>query len=200
MAGRALRARLSPVVKTHRLDNFFANNDFLDSFFHNNNDNGGGGIEQFVEQESQSGDVSLGYSVTNSGDYASQCAPAIQFGNTGNFQNASSFVQYGSEADDFEPGGIEVSFDPQQGVQCSNTIQQSSATSSSGWRPPDSSGEDEPEEKSGGPCGPPLLFPTREGRYSFRLNSRGGSLSNLGTFLRSGPEQARTSGPPCVIM
>ena len=178
MAGRALHARLSQVVKTHRLDNFFANNDFLDSFFHNNNDNGGGGIEQFVEQESQSGDVSLGYSVTNSGDYASQCAPAIQFGNTGNFQNASSFVQYGNEADDFEPGGIEVTFAPQQGVQCSNTIQQSSAASSSGWRPPDSSGEDEPEEKSGGPCGPPLLFPTREGRYSFRLNSRGGSLSN----------------------
>src|SRR5215216_3674530 len=163
MAGRALRARLSRVVKTHRLDTFFANNDFLDSFFHNNNDNGGGGIEQSVEQGSQSGDVSLGYQVTNSGAYASQCTPAIQFGNTGNFQNASR---------------IEVTFAPQRGVGCSNTIQQSSAASSSGWRPPDSSGEDEPEEKSGGPCGPPLLFPTREGRFSFRLNSRGGSLSN----------------------
>jgi len=108
-------------------DNFFANNDFLDNFF-----NGNGGIEQSVDQQSESGDVSLGYQVTNSGDYASQCAPAIQFGNTGNFQNASSFVQYGSEADDFEPGGIEVNFDPQQGVDCSNTIQQSSAASS-GW-------------------------------------------------------------------
>ena len=106
----------------------FANNDFLDNFFNR----GDRGIEQSVEQESQSGDVSLGYSVTNSGDYASQCAPAIQFGNTGNFQNASSFVQYGSEADDFEPGGIEVNFDPQQGVDCSSTIQQSSAASSDG--------------------------------------------------------------------
>ena len=111
-------------------DNFFANNDFLDNFF--NHDNGDGGIEQSVEQESQSGDVSLGYSVTNSGDYASQCAPAIQFGNTGNFQNAPSFLQYGSEADDFEPGGIEVSFAPQQGVDCSSEIQQSSAASSYG--------------------------------------------------------------------
>jgi len=110
----------------------FNNNDFLDNFFHNNNDNGSGGIEQSVEQQSQSGDVSLGYSVTNTGDYASQCTPAIQFGNTGNFQNASSFVQYGSEADDFEPGGIEVNFDPQQGVDCSSTIQQSSAASSDG--------------------------------------------------------------------
>jgi len=113
-------------------DDFFANNDFLDNFFHNNNDNGSGGIEQSVDQQTQSGDVALGYSVTNSGDYASQCAPAIQFGNTGNFQNASSFVQYGSEADDFEPGGIEVNFDPQQGVDCSSTIQQSSAASSDG--------------------------------------------------------------------
>ena len=110
-------------------DSFFANNDFLDNFFNDN-----AGIEQSVEQESQSGDVSLGYSVQNTGDYASQCAPAIQFGNTGNFQNASSFLQYGSEADDFEPGGIEVAFAPQQGVDCSNEIQQSSAASSyGGW-------------------------------------------------------------------
>ena len=118
-------------------DSFFANNDFLDNFF--NHDNGDAGIEQSVDQQSESGDVSLGYQVTNSGDYAFQCAPAIQFGNTGNFQNAPSFLQYGSEADDFEPGGIEVTFAPQQGVQCSNEIQQSSAASSygggyySGW-------------------------------------------------------------------
>ncbi len=109
-------------------DNFFADNDFFDNFFNH----GDGSIEQSVDQQSESGDVSLGYSVTNSGDYASQCAPAIQFGNTGNFQNASSFVQYGSEADDFEPGGIEVTFAPQQGVDCSNEIQQSSAASSYG--------------------------------------------------------------------
>ena len=109
-------------------DNFFANNDFLGNFFNR----GDGGIEQSVDQQSESGDVSLGYQVTNSGDYASQCAPAIQFGNTGNFQNAPSFLQYGSEADDFEPGGIEVTFEPQQGVNCSNEIQQSSAASSYG--------------------------------------------------------------------
>src|SRR5215216_365676 len=109
-------------------DHFFANNDILDNFFNH----GDGGIEQSVEQESQSGHVSLGYQVTNSGDYASQCTPAIQFGNTGNFQNAPSFVQVGSEADDFEPGSIEVTFDPQQGVDCSNEIQQSSAASSDG--------------------------------------------------------------------
>jgi hypothetical protein len=109
-------------------DRFNNNNDFLDNFFNRDR-----GIEQSVDQQSQSGDVSLGYQVTNTGDYASQCAPAIQFGNTGNFQNANSFLQYGSEADDFQPGGIEVSFAPQQGVQCSNTIEQSSAASSGGY-------------------------------------------------------------------
>ncbi len=117
-------------------DNRFDNLDFFD--------NG-------VDQESESGDVSLGFDVSNSGDYASQCTPATQFGNTGNFQNASSFVQFGSGSDndlndfgffsndgflnrggidDFEPEGIDVSFAPQQDVNCSNTIEQSSAASS----------------------------------------------------------------------
>jgi hypothetical protein len=83
-----------------------------------------------VGQESDSGDVSLGFDVANEGDYASQCTPAIQEGNTGNFNNGSSFVQYDSVADDFEPSGIEVGFGGSQDVDCSNTIQQSSAASS----------------------------------------------------------------------
>ena len=83
-----------------------------------------------VEQETESGDVSLGFDVSNSGNYASQCTPATQFGNTGNFNNGSSFVQGVSDLDDFEPGGIEVSFGGSQDVSCSNTIQQSSAASS----------------------------------------------------------------------
>jgi hypothetical protein len=83
-----------------------------------------------VGNEGESGDVALGNEVANEGDYASQCTPAIQFGNTGNFSNASSFVQYDGEADDFEPGGIEVAFEPSQEVSCENTIQQSSAASS----------------------------------------------------------------------
>ena len=80
-------------------------------------------------QETQSGDFSANFSVQNSGDYASQCTPAIQFGNTGNFNNAPAFLQYASEADDFEPGGIEFSVEPTTDVSCSSTIQQSSAAS-----------------------------------------------------------------------
>jgi opacity protein-like surface antigen len=106
--------------------------DFFDGFFDNGFFNDDAGINQSVDQQSESGDVALGYSVTNTGDYAFQCTPALQFGNTGNFNNAPSFLQYGSVADDFEPGGIDVTFAPQQGTQCSNTIEQSSAASS-GW-------------------------------------------------------------------
>ncbi len=84
-----------------------------------------------VGQSSESGDVALGFDVSNTGDFASQCTPAVQFGNTGNFDNASSFVQYAGEADDFEPGGIEVGFGGTNSVGCSSTIQQSSAASSS---------------------------------------------------------------------
>ena len=101
-------------------------NGFNDVF--GNND--GGFLSSDVEQESESGDVSLGFDVSNTGRYASQCTPATQFGNTGNFQNASSFVQYAGELDDFEPEGIDVSFGGSQDVDCSNTIQQSSAASS----------------------------------------------------------------------
>jgi hypothetical protein len=119
-----------------------------------------------VDNESESGAVDLEFDVSNTGDYASQCVPATQFGNTGNFNNAPTLVQGGSGGgfvaeedddngligdifgfgdddnddfdfrggdsviDDFEPGGIEFSVSPEVDVDCSNTIQQSSAASS----------------------------------------------------------------------
>ena len=82
------------------------------------------------ENESESGPVEQSFRVVNFGDYANQCVPALQFGNSGNFNNAPSFAQFGSEADDFEPGGIDFSVSPELAVDCSNTIQQSSAASS----------------------------------------------------------------------
>ncbi len=84
-----------------------------------------------VGQSSESGDTAIGFSVSNKGDYASQCTPAVQFGNTGNFDNGHSFVQAEkAKADDFEPGGIGVAVEPTSSVECSRTIQQSSAASS----------------------------------------------------------------------
>ncbi|MDP8950718.1 MAG: hypothetical protein M3N18_00460 [Actinomycetota bacterium] len=106
----------------------FLADDFFDGFFDDDN----AGVDLAVEQEAESGEFSADFSVTNTGDYASQCVPALQFGNTGNFNNAPTFLQYASEADDFEPGGIEFSFAPEMAVQCSSEVQQSSAASG-GW-------------------------------------------------------------------
>ena len=89
-----------------------------------------GGVDFDNENELESGPVDLEFSVTNTGDYASQCVPAQQFGNSGNFNNAPSFVQFDSDADDFEPDGIEVGFGGEVEVDCSSTVEQSSAASS----------------------------------------------------------------------
>ena len=129
----------------NNLFGIFGNNDEDCDFDDFNDLNGIFGIDNGffsneVEQESESGDVSLGFRVSNSGDFASQCTPVSQFGNTGNFQNGSSFVQFGSGSDngffhrggidDFEPEGIDVSFGGSQNVSCPSTIEQSSAASS----------------------------------------------------------------------
>src|SRR5215208_5293735 len=77
-----------------------------------------------VGQSGESEDLETNFEVSNEGDYATQCTPALQFGNTGNFNNGSSFVQYASEGglDDFEPGGIEFAYEPEQSTECGGTV------------------------------------------------------------------------------
>ena len=87
-------------------------------------------VDFATENEAESEGVEMSFDVSNEGDYAFQCVPALQFGNSGNFNNAPAFLQYASEADDFEPGGIEFAVEPELAVDCSNTVQQSSAASS----------------------------------------------------------------------
>jgi hypothetical protein len=87
------------------------------------------GLESGNEAESE--EVATEFAVENTGDYASQCVPATQFGNTGNFNNAPTFLQYAvEEGSDFEPGGIEFSVEPELAVDCASEVQQSSAASS----------------------------------------------------------------------
>jgi hypothetical protein len=89
------------------------------------------GLESGNEAESE--EVATEFAVENTGDYASQCVPALQFGNSGNFNNAPTFLQYAvDDGSDFEPGGIEFAFEPELAVDCSSAVQQSSAASS-GW-------------------------------------------------------------------
>ena len=79
--------------------------------------------------EAESGGVELAFDVENAGDYASQCTPATQIGNTGNLNNTPVFQQYSSTLDDFEPEGIGVGFGGSVAAECGSTIQQSSAAS-----------------------------------------------------------------------
>src|ERR687896_1947194 len=79
--------------------------------------------------EAESDELSAEFAVANEGDYASQCVPALQFGNSGNFNNAPTFLQYASGSDDFEPGGIEFAVEPELAVDCASEVQQSSAAS-----------------------------------------------------------------------
>src|SRR5919107_2430988 len=83
-----------------------------------------------TEQSAESDEVATDFAVSNEGDYATQCVPALQFGNSGNFNNAPSFVQYASGSDDFEPGGLEFALEPEMEVGCESAVQQSSAASS----------------------------------------------------------------------
>jgi hypothetical protein len=86
-------------------------------------------VDLGAENESESEGLETSFEVSNEGDYANQCVPALQFGNTGNFNNAPTFLQYSSEAGDFEPGGLEFSVEPEQEVNCESAVQQSSAAS-----------------------------------------------------------------------
>ena len=84
-----------------------------------------------TENEAESDEVATDFAVSNEGDYASQCVPALQFGNSGNFNNAPTFLQYAvDEGSDFEPGGLEFSVEPEMEVNCESAVQQSSAASS----------------------------------------------------------------------
>lgn len=102
------------------------------NFFFDNNDDDfdGDGVSQEIGQESESGDVAIEGSVTSSGDFAQQCVAPLQFGNTGNLQNAQGFAQYSSESDDVEFEGSEFSFAPAIETTCDQAVQQSSAASS----------------------------------------------------------------------
>jgi hypothetical protein len=50
----------------------------------------GQGQAQLEGQQPESGEVETEFSVSNEGNYASQCVPALQFGNTGNLNNQES--------------------------------------------------------------------------------------------------------------
>jgi len=78
----------------------------------------------------ESGGIESSFETSQTGNNSNQCAPALQFGNTGNAQNAQSLLQYASTADDIEFTGVGFEFVPEQAVECTQAVQQSAAASS----------------------------------------------------------------------
>ena len=83
-------------------------------------------IGQEGEQESESGDVDQSFTVTSEGDNSNQCAGIQGVANTGNAQNQTNLIQYGSEADDFEfdEVGSNVDVSPSNSTTCDQQVNQ----------------------------------------------------------------------------
>ena len=86
-------------------------------------------VSQEVGQEARSGEVELSGGVENSGDYATQTAAPLQFGDTGNLQNATGVLQAcGSEMGDVESSGISKEISPTLDIESDRSIGQSTAS------------------------------------------------------------------------
>jgi hypothetical protein len=85
-------------------------------------------IDNDVEQEAESGDFEAETDISLSGDNSNQCAPVVQFGNTGNNQNAFTLNQYFSAVEDIEFEDVgQITFEPEFENECEQTVQQAAA-------------------------------------------------------------------------
>jgi hypothetical protein len=94
-------------------------------------DRDGGGIAQESEQEADSGDVDQSFDVSQTGDNSNQCVGIQGVANTGNAQNQTSLIQYGSDADDFEfdEVGSNIEVSPSNTTECDQQVNQAASAS-----------------------------------------------------------------------
>ena len=88
-------------------------------------------IDQEGEQESESGEVNQTFEVSSTGDNSNQCANIQGVANTGNAQNQTNLIQYGSEADDFEfdEVGSSIEVSPENSTTCDQQVNQAASAS-----------------------------------------------------------------------
>jgi ribosome-interacting GTPase 1 len=88
-------------------------------------------VSQESEQEAESGDLDQSFTVTSTGDNSNQCVGIQGVGNTGNAQNLTDVIQYGSEADDFEfeEVGSTITVSPESSTTCDQQVNQVASTS-----------------------------------------------------------------------
>jgi uncharacterized membrane protein len=88
-------------------------------------------VTQEEEQEGESADLDQSFTVTGSGDNSSQCANIQGVGNTGNAQNITDILQYGSTADEFEfeEVGSTITVSPTNSTTCDQQVNQAASAS-----------------------------------------------------------------------
>ena len=88
-------------------------------------------VSQESEQEAESGDLDQSFIVTNEGSNGNQCVGIQGVGNTGNAQNLTDVIQYGSEADDFEfeEVGSTITVSPESSTTCDQQVNQAASAS-----------------------------------------------------------------------
>ena len=86
-------------------------------------------VTQEDEQEGESAELDQSFEVTGSGDNSSQCANIQGIGNTGNAQNITDILQYGSTADEFEfeEVGWTITVSPTNPVTCDQQVNQAAS-------------------------------------------------------------------------
>ena len=91
-------------------------------------------ISQEEEQEGESAELSQDFSATQEGDNSTQCANIQGVGNTGNAQNITDILQYGSTADEFEfeEVGSTITVGGTNTATCDQQVNQAAAASGSG--------------------------------------------------------------------
>ena len=91
-------------------------------------------VTQEEEQEGESAELNQDFSATQEGDNSTQCVGIQGVGNTGNPQNITDILQYGSTADEFEfeEVGSTITVSPTNSTTCTDKVQQAAAASGSG--------------------------------------------------------------------
>ena len=88
-------------------------------------------VTQESEQEGESGELDQSFEVTGSGDNSNQCVGIQGVGNTGNAQNLTDVLQYGSTADEFEfeEVGSSIDVSPTNSTTCDQQVNQAASAS-----------------------------------------------------------------------
>ena len=93
---------------------------------------GDGGLVAFDlgDTQNESGNIETENNFAIEGNNNNACLGQEQFDQTGNFTNQQGDLQYVSEGDDFEFGGPESEFAPENGTECEQGVEQASTASS----------------------------------------------------------------------